>query len=396
VTTLRQVVNEPCLEDYDPEGWLWEELTARGRQRLQWLLEAAMQTELTARLGYEPYQRDPQLHTNYRNGTYTRTLDTQFGCIPDLHVPRARQGQTAYSVLERYSRRAPWVEDLVREMFLSGVSTRRVGRVLRSLLSASISASAVSRIASSLDDQVRCFHRRPLQDEYEYLILDGVSLRVKGAWGVTKRLALCVYGITFDGRRELIDYRLAKSESERDWTVLLERLQRRGLTGDRVALAVTDGGKGLIRALEAVFGDLPLQRCWAHKLRNVANKLKAAQREPCLKQAAGIYQAANRREALRRHRAWEARWKREAPQAVACLRQDLDALLEFFSRPQAHWKKIRTTNAIERQFREVRRRTDPMTCFAHDRSADRILYAIFHYANQRWAESPLREFTHKS
>lgn len=396
MATLRRIANEPCLEDYDLEGWLWEDLTARGRQSLQWLLEAAMQTELTARLGYEPYQRDPQLHTNYRNGTYTRSLDTQFGCLPALRVPRSRQGQTAYSVLERYSRRAPWVEGLVREMFLAGVSTRRVGRVVRGLLSASVSASAVSRITASLDEQARSWHRRPLRDEYEYLILDGVSLRVKGACGVRKCLALCVYGITFDGKRELIDYCLAKSESERDWTVLLESLQRRGLTGNRGALVVTDGGQGLINALAAVFGNLPLQRCWAHKLRNVSGKLKVAQREPCLKQAAGIYQAANRRQAVQRYRAWEARWKREAPQAVACLAQDLDSLLQFFSRPKAHWKKIRTTNAIERQFREVRRRTDPMTCFAHERSADRILYAIFQYANQRWAESPLKEFTHKS
>ena len=396
MATLRQAVNEPCLEDCDLEGWLWQDLTARGRQSLQWLLEAAMQTELTARLGYQPYQRDPQLHTNYRNGAYTRSLDTQFGCIAALRVPRCRHGRTAYSVLERYSRRAPWVAGLVREMFLSGVSTRRVGRVLRSLLSASVSASAVSRIATSLDDPTRAWHRRLLKDVYEYLILDGVSRRVKGACGVKKCLALCVYGITFQGRRELVDFRLASSESEREWTVLLESLQRRGLTGDRVALAVTDGAQGLINALAAVFGNLPLQRCWAHKMRNVANQLKAAQRSPCLKQAAGIYRAANRREALRRYRAWQARWKREAAGAVACLRQDLDALLEFFSRPPTHWKKIRTTNAIERQFREVRRRTDPMTCFAHERSADRILYGIFHYANQRWAESPLKEFTHKS
>jgi transposase-like protein len=299
-------------------------------------------------------------------------------------------------VLKRYGRRAPWVESLVREMFVSGVSTRRVGRVIRGLLDSSVSASAVSRIAASLDEQVRCFHRRPLRDEYEYLILDGVTLRVKGACGAKKCLALCVYGITFKGQRELIDFRLAPSESEREWSVLLESLQRRGLTGDRVALVVTDGGQGLINAIAAVFGDLPLQRCWAHKMRNVCDKLKLTQREPCLKQAAGIYQAANLREARRRYRAWEARWKPAAPKAVACLAQDLDSLLHFFSRPKAHWKKIRTTNAIERQFREVRRRTDPMTCFAHERSADRILYAIFHYANQRWAESPLKEFTHKS
>jgi len=396
VARFRQAVNHPCLQDCDLEGSLWQDLTARGRQSLQWLLEAAMQTELTARLGYEPYQRDPGLHTNYRNGSYTRTLDTQFGCIAQLRVPRARQGQPAYSVLRRYSRRAPWVENLVREMFLSGVSTRRVGQVVRSLLSASVSAQAVSRIAACLDEQVRSWHRRPLRDQYQYLILDGVTLRVKGACGARKCLALCVYGIGLDGTRALIDFRLARSESEREWTVLLESLQRRGLTGDRVALVVTDGGRGLINAIAVVFGDLPVQRCWAHKLRNVANTLKVAQREGCLKQAAGIYQARSGRQARQRFRAWEARWKEEAAQAVACLGKDLDALLPFFARPKAHWKRIRTTNAIERQFREVRRRTDPMTCFAHERSADRILYAIFHYANQRWAESPLKEFTHKS
>jgi len=396
MATLRQIVNEPCLQDYDLEAWLWEDLSARGRESLRALLEASMRTELTQRLGYEPYQRDPQVHTNYRNGYYLRDLDTQFGLIGNLRVPRARQGETAYRVLERYCRRAPWVNDLVQEMFLAGVSTRRAGRIVKGLLEASVSASAVSQICRRLDEQVRAWHRRPLRDQYQYLILDGVSLRVKGAQGASKRIALCVYGITPKGRRELIGYRLSKSESEREWVALLEDLRRRGLAGDRVALAVTDGGQGLINALGFVFGQIPLQRCWAHKLRNVANKLKVAQRQPCLQQAASIYQAKSRHEALRQFRAWKARWQDEASKAVACLADDLDSLLEFFARPKGHWKKIRTTNAIERQFREVRRRTNPMTCFAHERSADRILYAIFNYANQRWAQSPLKAFTHNS
>jgi len=394
--SLQQVAQEPSLQDFDLEAWLWGDLSARARQTLQTLLEASLQTELTERLGYAPYERDPQVHADYRNGCYERRLDTQFGPIAGLRVPRSRQGGFSYRALERYRRRAPWVDDLVEKMFLAGVSTRRVGAIMESLLEASVSASAVSRVASRLDEQVRSWHTRPLADEYQYLILDGVRLRMKAAQGTKKRLVLCVYGITFDGRREMLDFQFAAGESEREWVALLEDLRRRGLRGERVELAVTDGAQGLLNALQFVFPRIPLQRCWAHKLRNVTNCLKMAQRKPCLEQARSIYQASSRREAIRRFRAWKERWEPQAPKAVACVEKDLDSLLRFFSQPCAHWKKIRTTNAIERQFREVRRRTNPMTCFAHQQSADRILYAIFQHSNQRWAKSLLKEFTHNS
>ena len=391
---LRQIVEEPCLSEFDVEKWLWEDLGAGARESLRRLLEESMETEITLRLGYRPYQRDPQVHANYRNGYYRRDLDTQFGAIRGLRVPRVRQGQTDYRVLKRYSRRSPWINEMVQEMFLAGVSTRRVGRILGSLLGALASATTVSRICSQLKEQMRAWHRRALKDEYLYLILDGVSLRIKEALRAGKRIALCVYGITAEGKREIIGYRLAKSESEAEWVILLEDLRRRGLEGEAVALAVTDGGQGLINALQLVFPHIPLQRCWAHKLRNVVNCLKVVHRETCMKEAAGIYQASSRREAIQRFRVWKATWELVAPKAVACLEKDLDSLLAFFSQPRAHWKKIRTTNAIERQFREVRRRTNPMTSFPHEESADRIMYAIVNYANQRWAQSLLKEFTH--
>lgn len=392
---LRRLVEQPCVSGDDVEAWLWQDMTARGRETLQALLEASMQTELTLRLGYEPYERDPELHSNYRNGYYERDLDTQFGVIHGLRVPRPRQGPNEFRVLERYRRRARWVDRLAQEMFLAGVSTRRVGLILHSLLQASVSATTVSRISTGLQEALRAWHHRPLKDEYQYLILDGVTVKVKSPSSTLKRVVLCVYGISFEGRRELIDYRIAKGESERQWCLLLEDLRARGLCGERVQVAVTDGGQGLINALGWVFPRVPLQRCWAHKLRNVANQLKVAQREPCLKQAAGIYQAPHLREAIRRFHAWKAAWQAVAPKAVECLTKDIDALLTFFSQPSVYWRKIRTTNAIERQFREVRRRTDPMTCFVHEDSADRILFAIFTHANQRWARSPLKEFTQK-
>jgi putative transposase len=396
VATLRDVVREPCLGDFDLDSWLWEDLTARAREQLQALLEASMETELTERLGYAPYQRDPAVHGDYRNGCYERALDTQFGPIRGLRVPRARQGGTGYRVLERYSRRAPWVNQLVQEMFLAGIGTRRVGLLVGSLLGASVSASAVSRVSRQLGERARAWHTRKLADDYRYLILDGVRVRIKGACGPVRWVALCVYGITLEGKREMIDCLPARGESEAEWVALLEDLRRRGLSGDKVELAITDGAQGLINALQFVFPRIPLQRCWAHKLRNVANCLPAKHRQACLRDAAAIYQAASRREALHLFRCWKVKWQAAAPKAVACLEKDLESLVTFFSQPKAHWKKIRTTNVIERQFREVRRRTNPMTCFVNQQSADRILFAIFHYANQRWAGSLLKEFTQKS
>ncbi len=395
MNVIRRVVDQSCVWEDDLEAWIWQDISARGRETLRALLEASMQTELTLRLGYEPYQRDPEVHSNSRNGCYQRDLDTQFGAIRGLRVPRPREGKTQYRVLARYRRRAPWVDRLAQEMFLAGVSTRRVGPIMESLLEASLSASTVSRVAAGLQQQLQAWHRRALCDEYQYLILDGVTMKVKGPSSTLRRSVLCVYGVTYDGRRELIDYRIARGESEQQWCLLLEELRVRGLSGEKVQLAVTDGGQGLINALQFVFPRVPLQRCWAHKLRNVANQLKAAQREPCLKQAAGIYQASNLREAIRRFRTWRAAWQTTAPKAVDCLAKDIDALLAFFRQPPAHWRKVRTTNAIERQFREVRRRTNPMTCFANEDSADRILFAIFTHANQRWAKSPLKDFTQK-
>jgi transposase-like protein len=281
-------------------------------------------------------------------------------------------------------------------MFLAGVSTRRVALLLRTLLEASVSASTVSRTVSELDRQVRAWHERRFDEQrLRYLILDGVALRKKGACGRSKCVALCVHGITHEGKRELLDYLPSSGESEANWVALLEDLRRRALQVEEVELAVTDGAQGLINALQFAFPRLRLQRCWAHKLRNVVNCLKASQREECMREAAAIYQASTRQQAIWRFRAWKAKWEPLAPKAVRCLEKDLDSLVEFFSLPKAHRKLMRTTNVIERQFREVRRRTNPMTCFAHDRSADRILYSIFNFAKRRWAGSLLKEFAHK-
>ena len=251
----------------------------------------------------------------------------------------------------------------------------------------------MSRIAKSLDTEVAKYRKKQLSDGFIYLILDAVTMMVKEAPRAVKKLVLCAYGIKADGRRELISFRQARSESEGCWEAFLKDLSDRGLQGENLKLICTDGGAGLIKAVELVYYGIPRQRCWAHKGRNVAAKVKKKNQDECLSGMKKIYCQENRREAIKMYRRWEARWKEEEPAAVACLAADLEELLTFYQMPDAHWKKVRTTNLIERIFREVRRRTRPMTSFANGASCDRVIFAVFDDFNRRWENRPIRDFT---
>ncbi|MGH2669862.1 MAG: IS256 family transposase, partial [bacterium] len=228
---------------------------------------------------------------------------------------------------------------------------------------------------------------------YHVLFLDGVTMTVKDALGTTKRRVLVAYGLTVFGQRVLLSFRQAASESQACWEAFLNDLYRRGLLGTELRLVVTDGCKGLHAALEVVYPYVKRQRCWVHKLRNVATKLPRTVQPACLQEAKTIYQAPTRREAVHRFHGWERHWHATAPKAVACLRADLEELLTFLDFPVAQRVKLRTTNVIERCFREVRRRTRPIGCFTNAASCDRIIYAVFHRLNTLWQGRPLREFT---
>ena len=173
-------------------------------------------------------------------------------------------------------------------------------------------------------------------------------------------------------------------------------LYRRGLEGKDLKLITTDGCGGLHRALEMVYPYVPRQRCWAHKLRNVASRLKRRHQEECLSGAKLVYQAETRREAIARFKHWSAQWQHLEPKGINCLKQDLDEMLPFLDCPKQYWRKIRTTNAIERAFREVRRRTRPMSCFQNSASVDRIIYGVISHLNNNWKENPLFKFTHNT
>lgn len=387
-------VKDLWREVKEEDDW-WGELKDEVVRLVKRLLESAMEEELMEQLRAGWYGRT-RLRRGYRNGYRTRSLLTELGLVEHLRVPRDREGEYQPAVLERYQRRQKRVNGLLRDCFLAGVSTRQVGAVLAPVLGEEPSPQTVSRVLRDLDQEVCRFHSQWIADKYCYLILDAIVLKVKGVKGVRKRFVLCAYGITPTGEREMISFRQGTAESESQWEAFLRDLYIRGLVGKQLKLITTDGCPGLHKALETVYPYVPRQRCWVHKLRNVAARLPRKVQEACLKGAKRIYLAENKREAARFFTQWEIEWRSSQPRAVACLEEDLNELLNFMDCPQAHWRKVRTTNAIERAFREVRRRTRPMSCFQNLPSVDRIIFGVINRLNIAWKAKPIREFTHYS
>lgn len=380
------------LDWEERKAFFEEELEERVRSGVKQMLEQALEAERTTRMAVGRYVRDVETRRDYRNGYYHRDLGTRLGLLVGLRVPRTRLGYRS-ELLPRYQRRQERVHGLVREAFLRGISTRRVGAVLEPVLGEAYSAQTISRILRGLDGAVQQFHRRPLRDDCVYLFLDGVVLKVRDVRGkVRRRVVLVAYGISSQGRRELLAYRLAEGESEAAWTAFLQGLYQRGLVGRRLRLVITDGSTGLAAAVGLVYPQACVQRCWAHKLRNIADKVPRKEGS-CVAQAAAIYRAANRRLAERAFRRWAARWQKHRPKAVACVERDLEQLLNFFLMPERDWKKVRTTNVIERAFREVRRRTRPMSSFTNPASCQRIVFGVINHLNGSWEKNPLKEFT---
>jgi len=316
-----------------------------------------------------------------RNGCYRRHLLTELGEI-ELAVPRTRTC-SALKVVRAYARRASNVDRMILACFVLGLSTRKVAAALLPVLGRPVSPATVSAVARQLDAAVAAFHRRPLKDQYRVLVLDGVVLRRKTGAGALARPVLVALGLRPDGKKEVIDFRLATAESAAQWELFLGDLIRRGLTGERLELLCVDGGSGLLAALPTAFPGIPVQRCWAHKIRNVLNKVRKPDQTTIKADLHRIMNARDLRAAWSAARRFTDRWQDIYPKAVACLRANLDDLLTCFRYPTLEERRaVRTTNAIERRFREVRRRTRPMGTFQDKTSMDRILFAVFMHENR--------------
>jgi putative transposase len=278
----------------------------------------------------------------------TRDSVTTSRSWSNISIARARDRSFLPPAIEKFQRRAPELAMLIREAFLRGISTRQVGRVVATLTGETVSAQTVSNLTRDLDGAVKQFHQAPLKDKWTYLFLDGVALKVRRPAGRQHVQMLVAYGVRLDGTRQLLGFLRTRGESQAHWEALLNDLYRRGLKGDKLLLAVTDSCPGLAAAIQTVYPRAAHQRCWVHKMRNILEKVRKRDYDAVKADAQAIYLTDGRRQAVAAARAFCRRWRSEYPSVVKQLERDLPELLASFAFPKHLWRKLRTTNIIER------------------------------------------------
>lgn len=346
-------------------------------------------------IGAKRYDRSDR-RLNYRNGFYERGLETVWGWIEGIRIPRPRFGGFLPRCLgvDRYERRQEAITRLVTECYWRGISTRDVEKILTALGTTPVSSSTVSRLTASWSVEAKRWHQRKLEDEYSYIMFDGIWIKNRGL-GKKRRLILVAYGIRQDGIREIIDYCFARSETEDAWLKFLTNLAHRGLEGKHLQLITTDGCRGLANAIAIVFPSVPHQLCWAHKMRNVLGSVKKSDHAAVKAGLSPLFENTwTEKRALALIKTWARKWRTKYPGAVRCLERDLDSLLLYLACDPNHHRAVRTSNHIERQFKEYRRRMRPMEIIPNREAADRMLYALTMIRNEKLGEYPLLKSTH--
>src|SRR3990172_6267377 len=288
----------------------WGDLRGQARQTLKAFLEVDAEQQMEEYLGLRWYQRAPEGEgrVDSRNGFYERVYVPPLGIIR-LRVPRTRRRSFLPRWLGRLERRAPEGAELIRQAFLRGVATRAVGRVVALLTDEPVSAQTVSKLTRVLDAQVRAFHQAELGDDWAYLFLDGVWIKVRRSFGPQRVLLLVAYGIRPNGQRQLVGFVRARGESQAAWEGALQSLYRRGLLGRHLQLIITDGCAGLAAALQTVYPGVPHQRCWVHKMRNICEAVRRRDHDRVKQDAQKIYQAPSLAEARQAFRNFQRTWQ---------------------------------------------------------------------------------------
>jgi transposase-like protein len=358
-----------------------EELARLGVKQL---LETVLEEEVSAALGRARYQRLDEEQQGYRNGSRKRQV--QFGSgLVELARPKVTGAKESFrsKVLPAWKRRSAEIEEAIPLLYAEGLSTRDFRRALGGLWGQTgLSRSSISRANKALYESFRAWRLRDLSGvELVYLFLDGVYLKMR-VGGTEAEAVLVAHGVTAEGKREMVGLMLGGRESEASWKALLSNLEIRGLRPP--ALVVSDGNAGLIKALKNAWPEVPRQRCIAHRIRNILERVPRRHQGEVKRELVKIFYGANLEEALAATRAFVGKFGPRYPAACGVLAKDLADCLTFYCFPQEHWKRLRTSNVIERAFREVRRRTDVVGRFPNESSALVLLWATLEQDRLKW------------
>src|SRR6266446_3226137 len=343
------------------------------RGAVQVVMEEIMREELTQFLGAQWGECSPE-RKGYRNGSYSRDLATSSGQIQDLKVPRDREGKFHTQLFDRYSRYEEQVAEGLTQMFVSGTSTHKVGEVAQTLMGVAPSASAVSRLNQTLTEQFEAWRERRLLPHYRILYLDGIHFTVRHGTQTDSTIILTALGVDLEGNKDVLALRACAEEDKDGWCCLLQDIRTRGAT--QMDLIVTDGHEGLLAAISSLFSATPRQRCVVHKQRNVLNAIPHRERKEVSTELAGIFKQERKEDALLNLAAFKATYQKRYPEAIRSLCEDEEHLLTFYAFPPVMHRYIRSTNAIESFFSNVRQRTDQIDAFTTETSCLTIVWAV--------------------
>jgi putative transposase len=348
------------------------------RESLCWVVQQLMEAEVSELIGAEHGERSPERLT-HRNGYRPRRWDTRAGEL-ELAIPKIRRGSYFPSFLEPRRRSEQALVSVIEQAYVCGVSTRKVDQLVESL-GLRISRSEVSRVCAGLDKQVEAFRGRPLGGRYPYLWLDAKVEKVRDGGRVVRKCLVIAHGVHESGRREVIGLDCGECETEAFWRDFLRGLVKRGLTG--VQLVVSDAHEGLKNAIGQVLG-APWQRCTVHFLREALGHARREQQPMLAALIRPIFNAESGEQARQLLGDAIERLERPLPKVAAMLERAEEDLLAFYAFPVDHWRKLRSTNPLERLNREIGRRTDVVGIFPDDASLIRLATSLVIEQNDEW------------
>jgi putative transposase len=353
------------------------------RPLVQAVLQELLEAEMTAALGAEKCERT-LARLGHRSGYYDRTLVTRVGKL-ELRVPQDRQGRFSTELFERYQRSEKALVAALAEMYVQGVSTRKVKAITEELCGHSFSAAAISTINAKLDDSLAQFAERRLSEAYPYLIVDARYEHVREAGTVGNQAALLAIGIDWDGRRQVLAVELANRESRSSWRDFLLQLRERGLSG--VEFVVSDDHAGLRQAIHEVLPEAAWQRCYVHFLRNALDYVPRKVDDDCLRELRWLYDRRDLAEARRDLAAWLAKWQVTYPKLCGWVEDNIEQTLTFYRLPRRHHKHLKSTNLLERLNEEIKRRTHVVRIFPNPASCLRLIRALAVEMHENWLEA---------
>ena len=372
VADLRPLTQEEVAED----------LRAHFRMAIRTAIQVLLEEQLVELIGADRYERLAG-RKGHRNGSYSRRLVTSVGEL-EVDVPRSREHGSAGAVLGRYKRRTADVDAAVAEAYVNGVSTRKMAAVTKALMGEEISRSAVSRVTKRLDAEVEALRSAQIEGAFPYLYLDATFLDARWARKVENVSALVAYGVGMEGMRTLLGVTIGAEESEESWAELLGQLLDRGLSG--VQLVIADGHRGLANAVRRLLPEVKLQRCVVHLERNVLTKAPQRLRARLAKEVSKVFAAPSRAEAKKRVDELKAGLGKQVPEAIECLESGFDAATVYFDFPEAHWRRIRSTNGLERLHGEIKRRIRAVGSFPDRASALRLIISVALRVTSIWSD----------